>query len=79
MSEELIQQELNSNNETNMSHSSLYNEIRILVESIESDVVKSEKGNKAASVRLRKALRLLNIPLKKHFTIQAGTTDSNSI
>ena len=59
MSEELIQQELNSNNETNMSHSSLYNEIRILVESIESDVVKSEKGNKAASVRLRKALRLL--------------------
>ena len=59
MSEELIQQELNSSSETNMSHSSLYNEIRILVESIETDVVKSEKGNRAARVRLRKALRLL--------------------
>jgi len=29
------------------------------LESMESDVVKSQKGNKSAGVRLRKSLRLL--------------------
>jgi len=42
-----------------VSHETLYREIKILVESIESDVLKSQKGNKAASTRLRKSLRLL--------------------
>ncbi len=33
--------------------------IRTMVESMESDVLKSQKGNKAAGVRLRKSLRSL--------------------
>lgn len=36
-----------------------YNFIRTLLESLEAEVVKSEKGNKSAGVRLRKNLRLL--------------------
>lgn len=34
-----------------------YNRLKILVESMEGDVLKSNKGNKAAGVRLRKSLR----------------------
>jgi len=33
--------------------------LKTIVESLEADVLKSEKGNKAAGVRLRKSLRLL--------------------
>jgi len=36
-----------------------YTAMKVLVEQMESDVVKSNKGNKAAGVRLRKSLRLL--------------------
>ena len=36
-----------------------YTFIRTMVESMESDVLKSQKGNKAAGVRLRKSLRSL--------------------
>ena len=36
-----------------------YNVLRTLTESIESDVLKAERGNKAAGVRLRKSLRFL--------------------
>ena len=36
-----------------------YQRIRLLVESMESDVLKNDKGNKAAGTRLRKSLRLL--------------------
>lgn len=36
-----------------------YNALRIFVESLETDVLKSNKGNKAAGVRLRKSLRRL--------------------
>tara|TARA_Y100001970_G_C14079002_1_gene773625 strand:- start:718 stop:933 length:216 start_codon:yes stop_codon:yes gene_type:complete len=36
-----------------------YKHLRILLESMESDVLKSQKGNKSAGVRLRKSLRLL--------------------
>lgn len=36
-----------------------YTFLRTLVESMESDVLKSDKGNKAAGVRLRKSLRSL--------------------
>lgn len=36
-----------------------YSHLKLLVESIESDVIKSNKGNKAAGVRLRKSLRHL--------------------
>ena len=36
-----------------------YTFIRTMVESMESDVIKSQRGNKAAGVRLRKSLRSL--------------------
>jgi hypothetical protein len=36
-----------------------YKHLRLLLESMESDVFKSQKGNKSAGVRLRKSLRLL--------------------
>ena len=36
-----------------------YSRLKLLVESIEEDALKSERGNKAAGVRLRKSLRLL--------------------
>jgi hypothetical protein len=41
------------------SVSDFYNHIRLIVESMEADVLKNDKGNKAAGVRLRKSLRLL--------------------
>ena len=41
------------------SNLDFYNAMKILVEQMESDVLKSTKGNKAAGVRLRKSLRLL--------------------
>lgn len=40
-------------------NSEYYNALRIFVESLETDVLKSNKGNKAAGVRLRKSLRRL--------------------
>ncbi len=36
-----------------------YEVLKTLTESIESDVLKAERGNKAAGVRLRKSLRFL--------------------
>ena len=36
-----------------------YRYIKLMVESMEADVLKSERGNKAAATRLRKSLRLL--------------------
>ena len=36
-----------------------YTFIKTMVESMESDVLKSQRGNKAAGVRLRKSLRSL--------------------
>ena len=36
-----------------------YSYIKLMVESMEADVLKSERGNKAAATRLRKSLRLL--------------------
>lgn len=36
-----------------------YRYIQLMVESMEADVLKSERGNKAAATRLRKSLRLL--------------------
>lgn len=36
-----------------------YNALKLFVESLETDVLKSNKGNKAAGVRLRKSLRRL--------------------
>ena len=59
MSDAEILQQAEETTEEVMSHETLYKELRVLVESLESDVLKSQKGNKAASTRLRKSLRLL--------------------
>jgi len=51
-----------SNLENELSNSSLFEkwqELKVLVESIENDVVKNASGNKSAGVRARKGLRLL--------------------
>ena len=48
--------------ESEVSNSSLYDkwqEFKVLVESLEQDVVKNANGNKSAGVRARKGLRLL--------------------
>jgi hypothetical protein len=39
--------------------SEFYGKVRLLIESMEEDVLKANKGNKAAGVRLRKSLRYL--------------------
>lgn len=57
--EQIINQLDEDQQEAVMDHASLYNEIKVLVESMETDVLKSKKGNNAASTRLRKSLRLL--------------------
>ena len=48
--------------ESELSNSSLYTkwqELKVLIESLEQDVVKNAGGNKSAGVRARKGLRLL--------------------
>lgn len=39
--------------------SEFYGKVKLLVESMEEDSLKANKGNKAAGVRLRKSLRYL--------------------
>ena len=39
--------------------SEFYSKVKLLVESMEEDSLKANKGNKAAGVRLRKSLRYL--------------------
>lgn len=51
-----LNQETNVELNTQQDH---YNFIKTLLESLEVEVIKSEKGNKSAGVRLRKNLRLL--------------------
>ena len=61
MSEDSIQKEIDSLDEVVVpsSNEEYYNHLKLMVESMEADVLKSGKGNKAASTRLRKSLRLL--------------------
>lgn len=60
MSEELVREEIEQSEGVDPSTlTEYYNRLRIMVESMEVDVLKSEKGNKAAGTRLRKNLRLL--------------------
>jgi hypothetical protein len=55
-----VNSEVMESNVVNLeSISDHYSHLKLLVESIESDVIKSNKGNKAAGVRLRKSLRHL--------------------
>jgi len=60
--DEVVQNEIESNEVVLESIEDYYNVLKTTVDSIESDVVKSSKGNKTAGVRLRKSLRFL----KKH-------------
>ena len=60
MSEELVREEIEQTEAQDpVSLAEYYSRLRIMVESMESDVLKSERGNKAAGTRLRKNLRLL--------------------
>ena len=61
MSEDNIQNEINKLDEETVPSTNLefYGHLKLMLESMEADVLKSEKGNKAASTRLRKSLRLL--------------------
>ena len=49
-----MSEELNNNTVTER-----YDEIKLLVESIENDALKAQSGNKTAALRLRKSLRLV--------------------
>jgi hypothetical protein len=61
MSEDHVQNEINKIDELKdpTNNSEYYAQLRLMVESMEADVLKSERGNKAAATRLRKNLRLL--------------------
>jgi len=51
--------ELNEENFVPQDISEFYGKVKLLIESMEEDVLKANKGNKAAGVRLRKSLRYL--------------------
>ena len=60
MSEDLVREEIEQLEEQDPGTlTEYYSRLRVMVESMELDVLKSEKGNKAAGTRLRKNLRLL--------------------
>ena len=58
MSEEQIVEEIHEEAQLE-TFDDYYQDLVLLVESLQGDVAKSEKGNKSAQVRLRKSLRLL--------------------
>lgn len=45
--------------ENNEALEQKWKELKVLMESIEADIIKNVKGNKSAGVRARKGLRLL--------------------
>lgn len=61
MSQDTVQEQINNLDSTSLPSSvdEFYTQLKVMVESMESDVVKTTKGNKAAATRLRKSLRLL--------------------
>lgn len=59
---DVIEKEIESEEITLETPEDFFSVLKKTVESMESDVLKFSKGNKAASVRLRKSLRFL----KKH-------------
>jgi hypothetical protein len=59
MSDDVIDSILNEEVTIPQTNSEHYEIIRTLVESMEADCLKFEKGNKSAGTRLRKSLRLL--------------------
>lgn len=60
--DEVVQNEIESTETVLETIEDYYSVLKTTVESMESDILKSSKGNKTAGVRLRKSLRFL----KKH-------------
>ena len=60
--DEVVQSEIESSETVLETIEDYYSVLKTTVESMESDIIKSSKGNKTAGVRLRKSLRFL----KKH-------------
>jgi hypothetical protein len=56
-----IQNEIDSLDEVQVpsTNEEFYSHLKLMVESMEADVLKTERGNKAAATRLRKSLRLI--------------------
>ena len=61
MSQDTVQEQIDNLDSTSLPSSvdEFYTQLKVMVESMESDVIKTTKGNKAAATRLRKSLRLL--------------------
>ena len=55
----MTEENLNENDDKLTSYDEHYSALKYLVESLEEDILKSNKGNKSAGVRLRKSLRSL--------------------
>ena len=60
--DEVVQNEIESTETVLETIEDYYSVLKTTVESMESDILKTSKGNKTAGVRLRKSLRFL----KKH-------------
>lgn len=74
MSEDQIVQEIHEEVKLE-SFQDYYDDLKLLVESLEGDVLKSEKGNKSAQVRLRKSLRLLKNKAGTYVKFSQGKLD----
>jgi len=74
MSEDQIVQEIHGEPQLE-TFQDYYDDLKLLVESIEGDVLKSEKGNKSAQVRLRKSLRLLKNKAGTYVKFSQGKLD----
>lgn len=60
MAEDFVTEEIHRDEAPQLeSLDDYYKSLQLLVESLESDVIKANKGNKSAGVRLRKSLRAL--------------------
>ena len=59
MEQIMSNENLEENNDKLLSYNDHYSALKYLVESLEEDILKSNKGNKSAGVRLRKSLRSL--------------------
>lgn len=74
MSEDQIVQEIHEEVKLE-SFQDYYDDLKLLVESLEGDVLKAEKGNKSAQVRLRKSLRLLKNKAGTYVKFSQGKLD----
>lgn len=74
MSEEHVTQEIQE--EVSLeTFTDYFEDLKLLVESLESDVIKSQNGNKSAKVRLRKGLRLIKTKAGTFVKFSQGKLD----